>query len=61
MNRNVSSALTTAAIGVAACTAAYMMSGEKNARHRGKQLKRNAGRTVKNAGILLEGVSQLLR
>lgn len=62
MNRNMTSAITTAAVGIIAGTAAYMMSsGDYSMQKQTRKLKRSAGRAVKNAGIILDGVSQIMK
>ncbi|MDF3004904.1 MAG: hypothetical protein K0S22_1376 [Oscillospiraceae bacterium] len=62
MNRNnMTSAITSAAVGIIAGTAAYMMSsGDTTMQRQTKKLKRTAGRAVKNAGIILDSVSQIM-
>lgn len=63
MNKSMSSAITSAAVGMIAGTAAYMMSSNDNPsmQRTTKKLKRTAGRAVKNAGIILDSVSQMMR
>ena len=63
MNRAMSSAITTAAVGMIAGTAAYMMAGGDNhsMQRTTKKIRRTAGRAVKNAGIILDSVYQMMR
>lgn len=62
MNKTMTSAITSATIGVIAGTAAYMMSSNDSTMHKQtRKIKRTAGRAVKNAGIILDGVSQIMR
>lgn len=58
----MTSALTSVAVGMIAGTAAYMMSGsDYSMQKQTKKIKRSAGKAVKNAGIILDGVSQIMR
>ena len=59
MNKAMNSMLTSAAVGMIAGTAVYMMSGDTNTQ--AKKLKRTAKSAVKNAGVILEGVSQMMK
>lgn len=61
MNKAMSNMLTSAAVGMIAGTAAYMMSGEHSMDSQTKKLKRTAGRAVKSAGVILDGVSQMMK
>ena len=61
MNKTMSQMMTSAAVGMIAGTAAYMMSGERSMQNQTKKLKKSAGRAVKNAGIILDGVSQMIK
>lgn len=61
MNKAMSQMMTSAAVGMIAGTAAYMMSGEHTMQSQAKKLKRSAGKAVKNAGIILDGVSQMIK
>ena len=55
----MSSMITSAAVGMIAGTAAYMMSGNHNAQ--AKKLKRTAKSAVKSAEVILDGVSQMMK
>ena len=59
VNKAMNSMLTSAAVGMIAGTAVYMMSGDTNTQ--AKKLKRTAKSAVKNAGVILEGVSQMMK
>lgn len=59
VNKAMNNMLTSAAVGMIAGTAVYMMSGDSNAQ--AKKLKRTAKSAVKNAGMILEGVSQMMK
>jgi hypothetical protein len=63
MNKNLSSTMTGVAVGVIAGTAAYMMSG--NSSHmmtsQAKKLKKSTGRAIKNAGVVISSISELMR
>lgn len=61
MNKTMSQMMTSAAVGMIAGTAAYMMSGERTMQSQAKKLKKSAGKAVKNAGIILDGVSQMIK
>ncbi len=62
MNKNMTSAITSAAVGIIAGTAAYMMSSNDTTtmQRQTRKIKRTAGRAMKNAGIILDGVSQIM-
>ena len=58
----MNSAITSAAVGLLAGTAAYMMSGnDRGMQLQAKKVKRSAGKAMRNAGIILDGVSQLMK
>jgi len=59
VNKSMSNMITSAAVGMIAGTAAYMMSGDKNTQ--AKKLKRTAQSAVKGAGAILDGVSQMMK
>lgn len=63
MKKRTSTALTTAAIGVAAGAAAYMMtSGQSRSnRRRSKSFKRNANRAINQVGEFIDSVSSMMR
>ena len=63
MNRAMSSAITSAAVGMIAGTAAYMMTGSDHSsmQKTTRKIRRTAGKAVKNAGIILDGVYQMMR
>ena len=59
VNKAMNSMLTSAAVGMIAGTAVYMMSGDMNSQ--AKKLKRTAKSAVKSAGVILDGVSQMMK
>ncbi len=59
MNKATTTAMTGAAVAMAAGTAAYMLSRNKN--HTGKALKKNAAKTIKTLGSVLNSVEQMMR
>jgi len=59
VNRSMSSMLTSAAVGMIAGTAAYMMSND--GMNQTKKLKRTAKSAMKSAGVILDGVSQMMK
>ena len=59
VNRTMSSMLTSAAVGMIAGTAAYMMSGDGMSQT--KKLKKTAKSAMKSAGAILDGVSQMMK
>lgn len=65
MSRKTTAAITTACVSVAACTAAYMMSGNnrnsKAMRNRTKQWKKTAGRTLHQVGDFIDNVSYMMK
>lgn len=61
MNKAMNQMITSAAVGMIAGTAAYMMSGERSMQSQTKKIKKTAGKAVKNAGIILDGVSQMMK
>lgn len=63
MNQKTTAAITTACVGVAACTAAYMMagSGGKSAKKRNKSLKKNTGKALRQVGDFIDNVSYMMR
>ena len=63
MNKGVSSAVTGVAVAMIAGTAAYMMSGQNSigSSRQGRRLKKSAGSAIRKAGVVIDGVSQLLR
>lgn len=63
MNKSLASTMTGVTIGVIAGTAAYMLSGTSShsMNAQAKKLKKSAGRAVKNAGVIVSGISELMR
>lgn len=59
-NRSMTTAVTTMAIGMAAGTAAYMMTRPR-AHSQAKKMRKSATRALKNAGVLMNTVSDLMR
>jgi len=59
MHRNKTSAvITTAAVGMAVGTAAYMLSGNRN---RNKQIKKSTGKALRQVGSFIDNVSYMMR
>lgn len=60
MNKNMTSAMAGVAFGMIAGTAAYMMSG-RPMHSQGKKFKKTAGRAIRNAGVIIDSVSEMMR
>lgn len=62
MNKTMTSAITSAAVGMIAGTAAYMMSSNdtNTMQRQTRKIKRTAGKAVKNAGIILDSFYQIM-
>lgn len=61
MTRKTTAAITTACVSAAACTAAYMMSGSRSAKRTTKQLRRNAGKALRQVGDFIGNVSYMMK
>ncbi|WRS26632.1 hypothetical protein U6B65_09785 [Oscillospiraceae bacterium MB08-C2-2] len=63
MNRRTTTAITTAAVGMAVGTAAYMLvSGDKaNAKARTRRIKRTTGKALRQVGDFIDNVSYMMR
>lgn len=61
MNKRTTATLTTAAIGMAACTAAYMMTSGKTQNKHVKLLKKNTGKALRQMGDFIDNVSYMMR
>lgn len=61
MNKGLNKAVATAAVGMIAGTAAYMMSTNGSMNGKARKIKRSANKAVKNAEIILSGVSQIMK
>lgn len=60
MNKRTTATLTTACIGMAACTAAYMMTSGKQANKHVKKIKRNTGKALRQMGNFIDNVSYMM-
>ena len=61
MKRKTSAAITTACVGMAVGTAAYMMANNKNMKHRSKQFKKTTGRALQHMGNFIDNVSYMIK
>jgi hypothetical protein len=61
MRRNITSAVTGMAVGMLAGTAAYMMSGRNTVNFSARKLRKGAEKALKNAGTIIENVSDMMR
>ena len=61
MNRTATKIITTACVGAAVGTAAYMMSGNRAMQSKTKRIKKSTGRALRQVGDLIESVSYMMR
>lgn len=61
MNRKASAAITTACVGMAMGTAAYMMANNKGSSARAKKLKKSTGRALRQVGDFIDNVSYMMK
>lgn len=63
MNKKTSTAITTACVGMAVGTAAYMMAGNKgkSGKNRARQMKKNTGRALRQVSSFIDNVSYMMR
>lgn len=64
MTKKSTAAITTACVGLAATTAAYMMSGGSQSRAvkaRTKKIKRTTGKALRQVGDFIDNVSVMMR
>ncbi|GHU79615.1 hypothetical protein FACS1894191_2820 [Clostridia bacterium] len=61
MNRSTSALVTTACVGVAMGTAAYMMSGNHAARGRARRIRKTTGKAIRQVGEIIGSVSAMMR
>lgn len=62
MNKRTTATITTAAIGMAAATAAYMMTGKGHSSNKHvKKLKKNTGKALRQVGDFIDNVSYMMR
>ena len=61
MNRKASAVITTACVGMAMGTAAYMMAGDKTMRARSKKIKKSTGKALRQVGDFIENVSYMVK
>jgi hypothetical protein len=62
MTRKTSAAITTACIGMAVGTAAYMASGGgRSAKERTRQIKRTTGKALRQVGDFIDNLSYMMR
>ena len=62
MNRKTTAAITTAAVGVAMGTAAYMMTTNgKSSQKRVRKIKKTAGAAIRQVGDFIDNVSYMMK
>ncbi len=61
MKKNVTSAMTGMAVGMLAGTAAYMISGKSPMQFSTKKFRKGAEKALKNAGTVIENVTDIIR
>ena len=61
MNKKSSAAITTACVGMAVGTAAYMMSGNKTMKNRSKKLKKSTGKALRQVGDFIDNMSYMIK
>lgn len=59
--KSFGSAMTGMAVGALIGTAAYMMSDRRAAAPQMKRMKRSADRAIRNAGIIIDSMSNMMR
>ena len=60
-NKSMTSAATGLAIGAVVGTAAYMMSDSKGSTMNVKKMKKTANKAMRNAGVLMESMNNMMR
>lgn len=60
-NKSFTSAMTGMAVGAIVGTAAYMMSDKRSGVPQMKRMKRSADRAIRNAGIIIDSMSNMMR
>lgn len=61
MNKRTSTAITTACVGMAVGTAAYMMSGNKKVKSKSKQFRKSTGKALRQVGDFIDNVSYMMK
>lgn len=61
MSHKSTAVITTACVGLAATTAAYLMTENKSMRHRTKGLRKNTGKALRQMGDFIENVSYMMK
>lgn len=61
MDRRTGTMITTACVGMAVGTAAYMLSGNKAAASKAKKLKKSTGKALRQVGDFIDNVSYMMR
>lgn len=61
MTRRTGAVITTACVGMAAGTAAYMLSGNKAAKSNVKKIKKSTGRALRQVGDFIDSVSYMMK
>lgn len=61
MNKGTGTAITTACVGMALGTAAYMMSTNKTAKAKTKRLRKTTGRALRQVGDFIDSVSYMMK
>lgn len=61
MNRRTSTAITTACVGAALGTAAYMMSGNRATMSKTRKLKKSTGKALRQVGDFIDNVSYMMK
>lgn len=60
MNRRTAM-MTTACVGLAATTAAYMLSDNKSARKRSRAIKKTTGKAIRQVGDFIDNISYMMK
>ncbi len=62
MNMGISSTVAGLTVAMIAGTAAYMMNDRSHSmQHQAKKMKKAAGHAMKNAGVVIDGISGMMR
>lgn len=61
MKKSATAAITTACVGMAVGTAAYMMSDNRSNRKRTRLMKKSTGKALRQVGSFIENVSYMMR
>lgn len=61
MTKKTTAAITTACVGMAAATAAYMMTDNRTMKKRTKNLRKNTGKALRQVGDFIGNVSYMMK